>query len=88
MSQLVDFVSKTKPDGLYKLMKIQVKNEESRAFNIGDTHVGQVSICSKSSVPRLHIGDAHLSDLVSFSQNGEHFVIETKNSVYSLEKLD
>lgn len=72
------------PDQLYRLTKIGVKNEDSRYFKKGDTHVGQSQIYGES----LYIGGVVTSPIVNFNQNGDHFVIETKNSIYSLEKLD
>lgn len=73
------------PNQLYKLTKIGVKNEDSRYFKEGDTHVGQASLYDED---RLYVGGVMTSSVVSFSQNGDNFVIETKNSIYSLEKLD
>ncbi len=71
-------------DGIYKLTKIGIKNDASRYFKLNEGTVGQAFVQGES----LIIGNVKTSPIVSVSQNGDNFMIETKNSVYTLEKLD
>lgn len=67
----------------YKVTKIGVKDDDNRFVQVGDEHVGPALVL----YGRLVVGDLITSQVVSFSQYKNNFVIETKNSTYSLEKL-
>lgn len=71
-------------DGIYKLTKIGVKNEASRHFKLNEGTVGQATVFGESLV----VGTVRTSAIVSVSQHNDNFLIETKNSIYTLELLD
>ena len=70
------------PKATYKLTKIKVKNEDSRFFSPGDEYTGSGATMYGQN---LLVGDVMTSPVVSATQNGDNFLVETKNSVYSLE---
>lgn len=73
-------------DCTYKITKIGVKNPDSRYVNVGDSSRGE----AKVFLGGVLCGELLTSEVVNFEFNdiNDNLVIETKNSVYTLEKLD
>ena len=73
------------PKATYKLTKIKVKNEDSRFFSPGDEYTGTGATMYGQN---LLVGDVMTSPVVAVTQyGGDNFLVETKNSVYSLELM-
>jgi hypothetical protein len=76
------------PNAIYKATKTTIKDDTKfryvdRDFNI----IGQAEIIKSGENSHLTVGDLVTSPVLKVTQDGDNFIIETKNSVYTLEKM-
>jgi hypothetical protein len=88
-----DALVKIVPNAIYMLTKVKTHNPDSRYFQNGDTHNGQVEVVmwgpeDGDITLHLKIGNVITSPLVQVVEMDGMFAIQTKNSGYTLVRLD